>query len=147
MQGIHLSSGSPHQSYEDRKYSLFLFSSVHVCVCSVVKSCPTLCDPMGCSLPGSSVRGILQARSELPCLPQGDLPDPGIKPKPLVSPMSADRFLTTSTTWGATLSHPAQFSRSVVSNSLRPQGLQHARPRCPSPTPPKACSNTYPLSQ
>ena len=25
-------------------------------------SCPTLCDPMGCSLPGSSVHGILQAR-------------------------------------------------------------------------------------
>ena len=28
-----------------------------------------------------------------------------------------------------------QFSRSVVSNSLRPHGLQHARPPCPSPTP------------
>ena len=28
----------------------------------VVQSCPTLCDPMNCSLPGSSVRGILQAR-------------------------------------------------------------------------------------
>ena len=28
-----------------------------------------------------------------------------------------------------------QFSRSVVSNSLRPHGLQHTRPPCPSPTP------------
>ena len=28
----------------------------------VTQSCPTLCDPMDCSLPGSSVRGILQAR-------------------------------------------------------------------------------------
>ena len=28
-----------------------------------------------------------------------------------------------------------QFSHSVVSNSLQPQGLQHARPPCPSPTP------------
>ena len=28
----------------------------------VAQSCPTLCDPMDCSLPGSSVRGILQAR-------------------------------------------------------------------------------------
>ena len=27
-----------------------------------------------------------------------------------------------------------QFSRSVVSHSLRPHGLQHARPPCPSPT-------------
>ena len=26
------------------------------------QSCLTLCDPMDCSLPGSSVRGILQAR-------------------------------------------------------------------------------------
>ena len=26
-----------------------------------------------------------------------------------------------------------QFSRSVVSDSLRPHGLQHARPPCPSP--------------
>ena len=28
-----------------------------------------------------------------------------------------------------------QFSRSVVSDSLRPHGQQHARPPCPSPTP------------
>ena len=28
---------------------------------AVVKSCPTLCDPMDCSLPGSSVHGIFQA--------------------------------------------------------------------------------------
>ena len=29
---------------------------------SHAQSCPTLCDPMDCSLPGSSVHGILQAR-------------------------------------------------------------------------------------
>ena len=29
---------------------------------SVTQSCPTLCDPMDCSLPGSSVQGISQAR-------------------------------------------------------------------------------------
>ena len=28
----------------------------------VAQLCPTLCDPMGCSLPGSSVHGILQGR-------------------------------------------------------------------------------------
>ena len=28
----------------------------------VSQSCPALCDPMDCSLPGSSVHGILQAR-------------------------------------------------------------------------------------
>ena len=30
--------------------------------CLVTKSCPTLCNPMDCSLPGLSVHGILQAR-------------------------------------------------------------------------------------
>ena len=28
----------------------------------VAKSCLTLCDPMDCSLPGSSIHGIFQAR-------------------------------------------------------------------------------------
>ena len=28
----------------------------------VAQSCPTLCDPVDCSLPGSSVHGICQAR-------------------------------------------------------------------------------------
>ena len=31
-------------------------------IVKVAQLCPTLCDPMGCSLPGSSVHGILQAR-------------------------------------------------------------------------------------
>ena len=35
----------------------------------------------------------------------------------------------------AMLSHSVQFSRSVVSNSLRPHESQHARPPCPSLTP------------
>ena len=39
-----------------------------------------------------------------------------------------------------------QFSRSVVSNSLRPHGLQEARLPTTSPTP-RACSNSCPLSQ
>ena len=30
--------------------------------CLVAQSCPTLCDPMDCSPPGSSVRGISRAR-------------------------------------------------------------------------------------
>ena len=39
-----------------------------------------------------------------------------------------------------------QFSRSVVSDSLRPHGLQHSRPPCPSPTP-GVHTNPCPLSQ
>ena len=42
--------------------------------------------------------------------------------------------------------HSVQFSCSVVSDSLRPHGLQRARLPCPSPTP-RACSNSCPLSQ
>ena len=39
-----------------------------------------------------------------------------------------------------------QFSRSVVSDSLQPHGLQHARPPCPSRTP-RVYSNSCPFSQ
>ena len=39
-----------------------------------------------------------------------------------------------------------QFSRSAVSNSLRPHELQHARPPCPSPTP-GVHSDSCPLSR
>ena len=52
---------------------------VYVCVCSVTRLCPTLCDPMGYSPPGSSIHGILQARilEWLPSSTPGHLPDPG----------------------------------------------------------------------
>ena len=39
-----------------------------------------------------------------------------------------------------------QFSRSVVSNSLQPHELKHARPPCPSPTPgvhPNPCPSSW----
>ena len=39
-----------------------------------------------------------------------------------------------------------QFSCSVMSDSLQPHGLQHARLPCPSPTP-GACSNSCPSSR
>ena len=40
-----------------------LVSHLHMwCCCLVAKSCPTLCTPMDCSPPGSTVHGILQAR-------------------------------------------------------------------------------------
>ena len=70
--------------------------------------------------------------SRLPWLPPGHLPGPGIEPASLTSPALAGRFFTTSTTWEA--QHYSQFSHSVVSDSLRPHELQHARPPCLSPT-------------
>ena len=54
-----------------------------VCVyVSVTQSCPTLCDPVDCSSPGSSVHGILQARIlQWVAIPFRDLSDPGIEPR------------------------------------------------------------------
>ena len=46
----------------------------------LLQSCPTLCDPMDYSPPGSSVYGFLQARIlewVAPPLLQGNFPDPG----------------------------------------------------------------------
>ena len=53
-------------------------------------------------------------------------------------------------TGNAVLIYPSvssvQFHRSVMSDSLWPDGLQHARPPCPSPTP-GVYPNSCPLSQ
>ena len=45
-----------------------------------------------------------------------------------------------------TLFSLVQFSHSVMFDSLQPNGLQHVRPPCPSPTP-RPCWNSCPLSQ
>ena len=65
---------------------------VKVEVCSVTKSCPNLCDPMGCSLLDSSVHKFPRQEywSSLPFPSSGDLPNLRIKP---VSPAwQADSF-------------------------------------------------------
>ena len=110
-----------------------------VCVyAKLLQSCPTLCDPMdwrppGSSrLPGSSVHGILQARIIFPT--QGSNPD-------LFCLSYIGRLVLYH------LCHlGVQFSHSVMSDSLRPHGLQHASPPCPSPTR-GACSNSCPSNQ
>ena len=52
---------SPPQSRNAPKSVLKTFE-VGVRIDEVAQSCPTLCDPMDCSLPVSSLQGILQAR-------------------------------------------------------------------------------------
>ena len=56
-------------------------------LCFVAQSCPTLCDPTDYSPPGSSVHGILQARTlEWVAVPSSrDLHDPGVEPASLKS--------------------------------------------------------------
>ena len=63
---------------------------------SVCVLCSTLCDPMDCSPPDSSVHGISQQEywNGLLFPPPGDLPHPGITPVSPVSPILAGRFLT-----------------------------------------------------
>ena len=59
-----------------------------------------------------------------------------------VPPALLSRLIGRPTQWKWSV----QSSCSVMSDSLRPHGLQHARLPCPSPTP-GACSNSCPLSQ
>ena len=44
------------------QYLIIPTGKISACACSVTQSCLTLCDPMDCSLPGSPVPGVLQAR-------------------------------------------------------------------------------------
>ena len=38
-----------------------LYSLESAAAAKLLQSCPTLCDPMDCSLPGSSIHGVFQA--------------------------------------------------------------------------------------
>ena len=69
-------------------------------VCSVTQSCPTLWDPRACSLPGSSVHGILQAGilEWVVISFSRDRPNPGTEPRSLVSPILAGVSLTLQST-------------------------------------------------
>ena len=78
---------------------------------------------MDCSPPGSSVRRILQQEywSELPGPPPGDLPDPGIEPMSLTSPVLAGGFFTTNTTWEA----QGAVKNTYEGRVLLPKGVRH----------------------
>ena len=65
-----------------------------------LQSCPTLCDLWIVSRQAPLSMGFFGQEywSGLPCLPPGDLPDTGIKPKSPTSPALAGGFFTTSAT-------------------------------------------------
>ena len=70
-----VATSSSRGSFQPRNRTLLLrcssdYCSLCVCVsvvcillCMYARSCPTFCDPMGCSQPGSSVHGISQKRT------------------------------------------------------------------------------------
>ena len=83
---------------------------INYSVCGHVKSlqsCLTLWAPIGCSSPGSSVQGILQAKywSGFPCPPPGDLLNSGAEPASLESPALAGGFFTTNDIWEAHINY------------------------------------------
>ena len=92
-----------HSTLQDRQQSIKTetptLHSASVCLqAKWLQLCPTLHDPMNCSMPGSSVHGIPRQEnwSGLPFPTPGDLSDPGIKPMSLVSPALAGKFFTNS---------------------------------------------------
>ena len=123
----------------------FISFSCHgsgVCVL-VTQLCATLCDPMNCGLPGSSVHGILQVRTlGWVAIPFSRISSQ-LRDWTLVSHI-AGRFFTICATREALSS--VQFSRSVMSDSLWPYELQHARLPCPSSSP-RVHSNSRPSSR
>ena len=71
---------------------------VCVCLCVLTQSCCTLCDPMGCSLPGSSVHGIFQARIlewAVISYSRASSQHTEIEPASLTSPVLAGGYFTT----------------------------------------------------
>ena len=83
--------------------------------------------------------------SGVPFPPSGQLPNPEIEPQSLVSPTLAGgiQFIYNIILVSVVQHSSVQFTCSVVSDSLQPHELQHARPPCPSPTP-GVHSNTCP---
>ena len=125
-------------------------SPMHKSESEVAHSCPTLSDLMDCSLPGSSVHGIFQAR----VLEWGAIAFSGVSylfNSNLLNVYThvykcfkiIEQFLVSKYPGVPQL---GQFSRSVVSDSLRPHESQQARPPCPSPTP-RVHPDSRPLSQ
>ena len=97
------------ERHENTRFPLCSLSILKLLVL-VIQLCPTLCDPTDCSPPGSSVRGILQARIlKWVAIPSpGDLPDAGIEPRPLAlqilyhpwaTPVSKLLTFTSSSKW------------------------------------------------
>ena len=66
-------------------------------MCLVTQSCPTLRDPLDCSLPDFSVHGIFQVRilEWVAISSPEDFPKPGINPTSPTSPALAGRFFPT----------------------------------------------------
>ena len=59
---LHLAWTQFNEENHEKKYKIIAFKTVYVHA-KLPQSCSTLCNPMDCSLPGSSVCGILQTKT------------------------------------------------------------------------------------
>ena len=136
--------GFPRQEYWSG-LPFLLQRSLYVCA-KLLQSYPTLCDPKDCSLPDLSVHGILQSRIFEWVAMSSSRESSWPRDQTWVSYNSCIGVWVLYH-WCHLGSPTAvlQFRRSVVSDSLKPHGLQQARLPCPSPTP-GACSNSCPSS-
>ena len=113
----------------------------------MAQSCLTLCDPIDCSLPGSSIHGIFQAIllewiafsfSSGSSQPRDWTQVSRIVDRCFMAWATREVLLITI--------YSVQFSCLVVTDSLWPHESQHARPPCPSPSP-GVHSDSCPSSQ
>ena len=79
-------------------------------MCLITQSCLTLCDPMNCSLPGSSIHGILQAR----ILEWVAMPSSRGSSRPEIKLLSLSSPALAGTTWEAFYSSSAQSLQSCL---------------------------------
>ena len=79
----------------------------HMAHAKSLQSCPTLCNPMdhACQPPLSIGLSRQEYWGVLPCPSPGDLPDPVIEPRSLMSSALDGGFFTTSATWEAPVSY------------------------------------------
>ena len=143
--------------------NICIYIDINTSCCSITKSCLTLCDPMDCSTPSFSVlhhfqefvqthaiESVMPSHQHIVCC---SLLLPSVFPNIKVFSNELGlhirwlkywKFYWILEFWSSTETNKhekqdyfvaVQFSRSVMSNTLRPHESQHVRPPCPSPTP------------
>ena len=112
---------------------MYQFSAA-IAAAKSLQSCPTLCDPIDGSPPGSHVPGILQGRTlEWVAISFSNLLDDSNVWHSLLQKLANALASQQSNQWGPR----SCVSRSAVSDSLRPHGLQPTRLLCPWDSPGK----------
>ena len=102
---------------------------------------------IACQAPPSMGFSRQESWSGLSFSTPGDLPNPGLEPTLLyILHRQAGSLPLAPSGKSSGIFSSAQFSRSVMSDSLRPHESQHTRPPCPAPTP-RVHSDSRPSSQ